>query len=106
MSRKHRFIVTMEVPDDGQTDPEDMASILEDVLNCRAGACADWQQGRLDMMPEYRPIIQVDEASAFNMSDNENAADLVDRLVTIIESAVYNAAEEVRYTLKAQLGMS
>ena len=60
MARLYRFMVEMEVRDDDQTDPELMATILADVLNCKDGAAMDWQQAHDDMEPEYRPTFGVE----------------------------------------------
>ena len=53
------FMVTMRVADDDQTDAADMVDLLADVLNCKGGACADWQAGHRETVPESRPVFAV-----------------------------------------------
>lgn len=59
--RTHSFIVSMQVPDDDQTDPSDMVETLSELLNREGGAAASWQEAYNDMTPESRPVFEVAE---------------------------------------------
>ncbi len=53
MPRKFRFDVIMIVPDDDQTDPEDMVEIITEVLHGRR--LADYSDAIEDTIEEARP---------------------------------------------------
>lgn len=56
MARFYQFLVGMAIPDDDQTDPDEMAAIIHSVLDCKPGAGADWKEGHDDMKPRARPV--------------------------------------------------
>jgi hypothetical protein len=60
---KYRFTVTMAVPPDDQSDPVEVAKIIANILNCKAGVYRDWYAANGaggDTDPDYRPVFTVD----------------------------------------------
>lgn len=57
--RVYRFEVVMKLQDDDQSDPEDMVSCIQDVLNGEPAANAAWQEMHDDLVPEYLPKFEV-----------------------------------------------
>ncbi len=59
MARQHVFIVKMFVADDDQSDPNEVAEIIQDVLNDTGSAIADWTNSMRDTEEESRPTFIV-----------------------------------------------